>query len=256
MIPIRRLVVAALLATGAGCGAPGRQRAPGGRSDAASGQADDSAGGAPRTASGPAILFLGTSLTAGLGLDPGQAYAALIQRKLDSAGLGWRAVNGGVSGETSAGALRRLEWVLEPDVRVLVIETGANDGLRGLDVDSTRANLDAIVRLARAKDPGIRLVLAGMEAPPNLGAGYTERFRALFRDLARRERIPLIPFLLAGVAGVDSLNQADGIHPNVRGERVVAETVWKALEPVLKDETHRRTDAQMNVVPPTPGEST
>ncbi len=196
--------------------------------------------GPARQADGrPAILFLGTSLTAGLGLDPDQAYPALIQRKLDSAGLRWRAINGGVSGETSAGALRRLDWILQPDVKVLVVETGGNDGLRALDVDSTRANIDAIVRTARAKSPGIRIVLAGMEAPPNLGAAYTARFRAIFAEVARRERLPLIPFILAGVGGVDSLNQADGIHPNVAGERIVAQNVWRVVERVV-----RETDAQ------------
>ena len=182
----------------------------------------------------PVVLILGTSLTAGLGLDPGVAYPARVQEKVDSAGLRWRVANGGVSGETSAGALRRLEWILQPDVKVLVVETGANDGLRGLEPDSTRANLEAIVRRARAADPGIRIVLAGMEAPPNLGAAYTARFRGIFRDLARRERLALIPFLLAGVGGVDSLNQGDGIHPNVAGARIVAANVWKVLEPELR----------------------
>ena len=182
----------------------------------------------------PVVLILGTSLTAGLGLDPGGAYPARVQEKVDSAGLRWRVANGGVSGETSAGALRRLEWILQPDVKVLVVETGANDGLRGLEPDSTRANLEAIVRRARAADPGIRIVLAGMEAPPNLGAAYTARFRGIYRDLARRERLALIPFLLAGVGGVDSLNQGDGIHPNVAGARIVAANVWKVLEPELR----------------------
>jgi acyl-CoA thioesterase-1 len=209
--------------------------ASGGRSFPGAPPGDSGHADAGPADSRPAILFLGTSLTAGLGLDLDQAYPALIQQKLDIAGLRWRAVNGGVSGETSAGALRRLEWILEPDVKVLVVETGANDGLRGLDVDSTRANLEAIVRAARARNPGIRIVLAGMEAPPNLGAGYTARFRAVYRDLARRERIPLIPFILAGVGGVDSLNQADGIHPNVAGERIVAANVWRVIETVIRE---------------------
>ena len=197
----------------------------------------DRGSAAPASGQGdrPVVLFLGTSLTAGLGLDPGEAYPARIQEKLDSAGLRWRVVNGGVSGETSAGALRRLEWMLRPGVRVLVVETGANDGLRGLDVDSTRANLEAIVARARAYDPGVRIVLAGMEAPPNLGARFTARFRAMFRDLARRERLPLIPFILEGVGGVDSLNQGDGIHPNVAGARIVAANVWRVLEPVVRE---------------------
>jgi acyl-CoA thioesterase-1 len=179
------------------------------------------------------IVFLGTSLTAGLGLDPSQAFPALVQRRLDSLQLPWRAVNAGVSGETSAGALRRLDWVLKDAPAILVLETGANDGLRGLDVDTTRANLEEIVRRARATVPGIRIVLAGMEAPPNLGARYTERFRAVFRDVAAREHLALIPFLLARVGGVDSLNQADGIHPNVAGERIVAANVWRILEPLV-----------------------
>jgi acyl-CoA thioesterase-1 len=125
---------------------------------------------------------------------------------------------------------------------VLIVETGANDGLRGLDPDSTRANLEAIVRRVRAADPGLRIILAGMEAPPNLGAAYTARFRGIYGDLARRERLALIPFLLAGVGGVDSLNQGDGIHPNETGARLVANNVWKVLEPLLRE--MGRTDAQ------------
>ncbi len=181
------------------------------------------------------IVFLGTSLTAGLGLDPSQAFPALIQRRLDDLRLPWRAVNAGVSGETSAGALRRLDWVLKDAPAILVLETGANDGLRGLDVDTTRANLEVIVRRARAQVPGIRIVLAGMEAPPNMGARYTGRFRAIYREVAARERVALIPFLLAGVGGVDSLNQADGIHPNVAGERIVAANVWRVLGPLVRE---------------------
>ena len=138
----------------------------------------------------PVLLFLGTSLTAGLGVDQDSAYPALIQRRIDSLGLAWQVINGGLSGETSAGALRRLEWLLNGPVRVLVIETGANDGLRGLDVDSTRANIDAIVARARRHDSTMTIVLTGMEAPPNLGQAFTGRFRALYRDMARRERCP------------------------------------------------------------------
>jgi acyl-CoA thioesterase-1 len=184
--------------------------------------------------SGSRIVFLGTSLTAGLGLEASQAFPALIQRRLDAQHLPWRAVNAGVSGETSAGALRRLDWVLQDAPAILVVETGANDGLRGLDVDTTRANLEALVRRARAAVPGIRIVLAGMEAPPNLGARYTARFRAIFREVAAREHLALIPFLLTGVGGVDSLNQGDGIHPNVAGERIVADNVWRVLGPLVR----------------------
>lgn len=185
----------------------------------------------------PTIVFLGTSLTAGYGLpDPGLAYPALIQAKLDSAGLRFRAVNAGVSGETSAGALRRIDWLLgRGRIAVLMIETGANDGLRGQDPDSTRANIQAIITKAKALDPAPRLILTGMEAMPNLGAGYTSRFRAVFPDLARANGTVLVPFLLQGVAGVDSLNQADGIHPTPRGQQIVASNVWKALAPLLRE---------------------
>jgi acyl-CoA thioesterase-1 len=178
-------------------------------------------------------VFVGTSLTAGLGLDPDSAYPALVARKADSAGIPVTVVNAGVSGETSAGALRRIEWVLREPADVLVIETGANDGLRALRVDSTRANLSAILERARAVRPDARLVLIQMEAPPNLGAEYTGQFRAMFPAVAREHGATLAPFLLGGVAGEARLNQGDGIHPNEAGARVVAETVWRALRPVL-----------------------
>ncbi len=186
----------------------------------------------PLTATG-LIVFLGTSLTAGLGLDPGQAYPAVIQRRLDSLHLPWHAVNAGVSGETSAGALARLDWVLASRPAILVVETGANDGLRGVDPDSTYANIEAIVRRARSAAPGLRVVLAGMAVPTNLGARYEARFRAIFADVAAREHVALIPFLLQGVGGVDSLNQADGIHPTAAGQRIVAENVWRVLRPMV-----------------------
>jgi len=179
----------------------------------------------------PTIVFVGTSLTAGFGLaDPSLAYPALIQRKLDSAGLRFRVVNAGVSGETSAGALRRVDWLLRRGkIAVLVVETGANDGLRGQDPDTVRANIQAIFDRAKQLDPPPRLVLAGMEAMPNLGRDYTTRFRAIFPELARTNNAALVPFLLEGVAGVDSLNQVDGIHPTARGHEIVAENVWKQV---------------------------
>ncbi len=182
----------------------------------------------------PTVVFLGTSLTAGLGLDPEHAYPALVQAKIDSAGLRYRVVNAGVSGETSAGALRRIDWLLRDHPAVLVIETGANDGLRAQDPDSTRANIQAIIDRARAVSPAPRIVLVGMEALPNYGPLYARRFRAIYPDLAKRNHLPLVPFLLAGVAGVDSLNQADGMHPTAAGQRIVAQTVWKTLGPVLR----------------------
>lgn len=184
----------------------------------------------------PAIVFLGTSLTAGYGLgDPNLAYPALIQAKLDSAGRNFRVVNAGLSGESSAGALDRIEWLLSRDrVAVLVVETGANDGLRGQDPDSVRARIQSILDRARRIDPPPRLVIAGMEAIPNLGPAYVRRFRAIYPSLARANDAALIPFLLEGVAGVDSLNQEDGIHPTARGQRIVAENVWRVIERVTR----------------------
>lgn len=190
---------------------------------------------APAADSRPTIVFAGTSLTAGFGLpDPSLAYPALIQRLVDSLGLGYRVVNAGVSGETSAGLLRRIGWILgQGRVAALVIETGANDGLRGQTPDSVRANIQAIIDSTRRLDPPPQVVLAGMEALPNLGPDYTRRFRAIFPELARANHVALIPFLLAGVAGVDSLNQGDGIHPTPAGQRIVARNVWNVLRTVL-----------------------
>src|ERR1051325_817183 len=187
--------------------------------------------------SGPPLALLGTPLPAGAGLpDPSLPYPALIQAKLDSAGRRFRVVNAGISGESSAGALSRIDGLLTRDtVAVLVVETGANDGLRGQDPDSVRARIQAIFDRAKRTPPPPRLVLAGMEAPPNLGEAYTARFRAVFPEVARANGAALIPFLLAGVAGVDSLNQDDGIHPTAAAEKIVAENVWKVLEPVTRE---------------------
>ena len=187
------------------------------------------------------ILFVGTSLTAGLGLDPQDTYPALIARRIDSLRLNYEVVNAGVSGETSAAALRRVDWLLRGPVDVFVLETGANDGLRGLGVNSMRANIRAILDKVKAAHPDARLVLVQMEAPPNLGARYTKEFRAVFRDVAREYGATLVPFLLDRVAGVDTLNQPDGIHPNAAGARVVAATVWRALGPLLDGSAVDRT---------------
>jgi acyl-CoA thioesterase-1 len=210
-----------------------------GQGSLSSAAAQRSSGSQPATdrsrAERPTIVFVGTSLTAGLGLtDPDEAYPALIQNRIDSLGLNYRVVNAGVSGETSAGALKSIGWLMRSPASVVVIETGANDGLRGLSVAAMRDNIQGIIDTVRAKHPDARLVLAGMEAPPNLGARYTSEFREVFPELARANHATLIPFLLEGVAGVDSLNQADGIHPNRTGARVVADNVWEVLLPVLK----------------------
>jgi acyl-CoA thioesterase-1 len=180
------------------------------------------------------VLFLGTSLTAGLGLEPDSAYPQQLQRKIDAAGLPYQTVNAGVSGETSAGLLRRLDWVLQRPASVIVVETGANDGLRGLSVAATKATIAQVLERIRRDRPEARLALVQMEAPTNLGAAYTTAFHAMFPALAREHGATLIPFLLDQVAGDPSLNQADGIHPNYVGERLVTETVWRGLEPVLR----------------------
>lgn len=181
----------------------------------------------------PRVVFLGTSLTAGLGLDPAEAYPALLQRKADSAGFRVEIVNAGLSGETSAGAVRRAGWVLAQPAVLVVLEVGANDGLRGVDPDSTEANLRQLVALVRAKRPEAQVALMQMEAPTNLGRAYTARFHSAYISAARATGAPLWPFLLEGVAGDARLNQADGIHPNPEGERRVAVTVWRSLGPAL-----------------------
>jgi acyl-CoA thioesterase-1 len=176
-------------------------------------------------------VFLGDSLTAGLGLPVEQSFPALIQRRLDSDGYDYEVVNAGVSGDTSAGGLRRLEWALEGNAQVLVVALGGNDGLRGLPTEQLEKNLAAIVDAARQR--GLAVVVAGMEAPPNNGPEYTAAFRQVYLDLAKRPGVSFVPFLLQGVAGEAEYNQADGIHPNARGAHIVAETVWRAIEPVL-----------------------
>jgi len=179
------------------------------------------------------ILFVGTSLTAGYGLDPAQAYPALLQARIDSVGLPYRAVNAGVSGQTSAGALAGMDWLLRRPAAVVVIETGANDGLRGLDPAEVKANIEQIIMRTRQQEPPPAIILAGMEAPPNLGREYTAVFRDVYRQIADTHDVALVPFLLEGVAGVDSLNQADGIHPTPAGQRIIADHVWQVLAPLL-----------------------
>jgi acyl-CoA thioesterase-1 len=197
------------------------------------------AGGAtsavPGTTGVPRVLFLGTSLTAGFGLDDPatDAYPAVIQRVADSVGVKAFVVNAGLSGETSAGALRRVDWLLREKPDVVVIETGANDGLRGLNPDSTAANLRQIIRRIRAVNPASAILLLQMEAPTNLGPEYTRAFHAVFGKVAVEERVALAPFFLNGVAGIARLNQRDGIHPTPEGARIAAHNLWPSLERVL-----------------------
>ena len=184
----------------------------------------------------PAVVFLGTSLTAGLGLISDEdSYVARLAELADSAGLPFRAVNAGVSGETSAGGLRRLDWVLREPLAVLLLELGANDGLRGHDPETLEDNLRTIVERTRARYPGARVVIAGMQAPTNLGQAYTARFRDVFATVADDTGSALIPFLLEGVAGVPELNQDDRIHPTAEGHERVARNVWAVLEGILRD---------------------
>jgi acyl-CoA thioesterase-1 len=182
------------------------------------------------------VLFVGTSLTAGPGIEPEETYPARIQEKMDSAGLRFRAVNAGVSGETAAGARRRLDWLMRQPFDVLVLETGSNDMLRGAAPSATGATIQAIIDRVRRDRPDVPIVLAGMMAVPNLGEEYGRAFRQMYVDLAERNRLTLVPFLLEGVGGIPTLNLPDGIHPNAEGHRRVAATVWRTLEPVLREE--------------------
>ncbi|WP_416442645.1 arylesterase [Leeuwenhoekiella sp. A16] len=180
------------------------------------------------------ILVFGDSLTAGYGLDPNDAFSAVLQAKLDSLGYDYNVVNAGLSGETTASGKNRISWVLKQNVDIFILELGANDGLRGIPLDETRTNLQAIIDTVRNKDPETKIVLAGMQIPPNMGQEYTTDFKQIFPDLAAKNDVFLIPFLLENVAGIPSLNQADGIHPTVEGHKIVAENVWEVINPLLE----------------------
>lgn len=179
------------------------------------------------------ILFFGTSLTAGYGLEPGEAYPELIQHRLDSLKLPYKSINGGLSGETSAAGRGRINWLLKQPLAIFVLELGANDGLRGIPVNETTSNLQAIIDTVKAKYPNAKLMLTGMEVPPNMGEKYASDFRNMFKTLALKNKMTFLPFLLTGVAGIPRLNQNDGIHPTAEGQRMVAENVWGKLSPLL-----------------------
>jgi acyl-CoA thioesterase I len=238
--------LAALVAACGGSGDSGKTAGAGGRrgDQVAASVESTTRAGAPATAAAPTpdrtaaprVLFLGTSLTAGYGLDNPEkdAYPAVVQRMADSAGVRALVVNAGLSGETSAGALRRADWLLKEHADVVVIETGANDGLRGLDPDSTAANLRALIAKVRLANPATKVLLVQMEAPTNLGARYTQRFHAVFGQVAASEHVTLLPFLLNGVAGIPKLNQGDGIHPTKEGARLAAKNVWPGIAQALR----------------------
>ena len=228
----RPLIVALGLVVAVGCSQTGGPREPSTTVSADSASIVSMAARESATSDRPRVVFLGDSLTAGLGLASEDSVPSLIQVKLDEAGYPYHVVNAGVSGDTSAGGLSRFEWSLEGDVAILVIELGGNDGLRGLPPPQMKRNIDEIIRRAKAR--GIAVILTGMEAQPNFGAPYTAEFRQVFGDLAEEHGVGFVPFFLEGVAGIEELNQDDGIHPNAQGARIVAETVWRALEPALQ----------------------
>jgi acyl-CoA thioesterase-1 len=179
------------------------------------------------------ILFLGDSLSAGSGVKTQQAFPALVEDKIRERGLPFEVVNAGLGGDTTAGGLRRLDWLLQRKVDLLVLELGGNDGLRGLPVSNIKSNLQAMIDKAKAKHPEMKIVIAGMQMPPNFGAKYAEEFRQVFYDVAKENNATMIPFLLEGVGGLREFNQPDLIHPNPAGHKIVADVVWKTIEPLL-----------------------
>ncbi len=181
------------------------------------------------------ILFFGNSLTAGMGLDPNEAFPAVIQQKIDSLNLPYEVVNAGLSGETTAAGKNRVNWVLSQEVTVFVLELGANDGLRGIPLEETRKNLQEIIDTVREKNPDTEIILAGMQIPPNMGQEYTSEFRNIFPELAEKNDVHLISFLLEDVAGNPELNQGDGIHPTAEGQKILAKNVWEVLGPVIRE---------------------
>jgi len=223
------LVVAALVA---GCGRSDREMRDRG-AGSLGGEVVERESSAVSTAERPRVVFLGDSLTAGYGLAKEQSVPSLIQKRLDDEGYNYEVVNHGVSGDTSAGGVSRLEWALSGDVRVLVLELGANDGMRGVPIESMKTNLSTIIGGAQKR--GVRVLLTGMEAPPNHGPIYTAQFRKVFSDLAREHDVAFVPFYLDGVAGNPALNISDGIHPNAEGTAIVERTIWRALEPLLRE---------------------
>lgn len=187
------------------------------------------------SASKKIVLFFGDSLTAGYGLDdPADAFPGVISRRVDSLKLPYKVINAGLSGETTAGGNGRIDWLLKQKVDVFVLELGANDGLRGIPVNETAKNLQSIINKVKTKYPDAKLVLLGMQVPPNMGADYTGKFKNIFPDLAKKNNMALVPFLLQGVGGVPSLNQGDGIHPTTQGAKIVANNVWAVLQDELK----------------------
>jgi acyl-CoA thioesterase-1 len=180
------------------------------------------------------VIVLGDSIAAGYGVDPEEAFPSVLQKRVDAEGLPYKTVNAGVSGDTTAGGARRIGWVLKQPVDILVIELGGNDGLRGIAPAETQANLEKIIDAARGSNAEVKILLAGMQMPQNMGADYTEKFKAVFPAVAEKKKVTLIPFVLEGVGGKPELNQPDRIHPNAKGHQIVADNVWMYLKPLLK----------------------
>lgn len=180
------------------------------------------------------IIVFGDSLTAGYGLEPGQSYPSILQKKINERGLKFNVINAGVSGDTTADGAARLNWVLKKPADVFVLALGANDGLRGIPVSQIKKNLQSIIDGVRKRNPKVKVLLVGIKMPPNMGAAYTDQFPAMFKDVADKNKLPLVPFLLEGVGGVEELNQGDRIHPTEEGQKILAENVWKGLRPLLE----------------------
>jgi acyl-CoA thioesterase I len=235
--------VAAVALTAIACGTRGDEPGPPAAARAVATPAPAVAPAKPAPAAAaaarPRIAVLGDSLTAGLGIATAASYPSLLQQRLDAAHLDFDVVNAGVSGDTSAGGLARLDWALDGDVRILIVALGGNDGLRGLPAEELEHNLAQIIERAQAR--GIAVILAGMEAPPNYGRDYIVAFHKVYPALAARYRVALVPFLLQGVAGNETLNQRDGIHPTAAGARIVADNVWQVLKPIAEARRHPNT---------------
>lgn len=232
MLMFRYFILAVLLSA---CKGDGAQKTTEAQEDSIENEAISETKTATKT-----ILFFGDSLTAGYGLeDSSEAFPAIIQSKIDSLELDYEVINSGVSGETTAGGLGRINWVLNQQVDVFVLELGANDGLRGISLTETRANLQAIISTVKEKYPDAIIILAGMQLPPNLGQDYTLEFKTIFTELTETNGLKLIPFLLKDVGGIPELNLADGIHPNVEGQKIVANNVWEVLKLVIDKQTKK-----------------
>ena len=219
-----------LLVATLSCGGP-RNEKPGANAT----ESEEAVPAKSKAEAGNVILFFGNSLTAGMGLDPEDAFPAFVQEKLDSLGYSYTVVNAGLSGETTASGVNRLQWVLDQEVAVFVLELGANDGLRGIPLEETRANLQAMIDAVRQENPDTSIVLAGMQIPPNMGLEYTSGFRNIFPELADKNNTALIPFLLKDVGGVPELNQPDGIHPTREGHQIIADNIFPVIMETLRE---------------------